>query len=203
MNSADRNKKFIQQTEEQYALLGKFVNKFELMIFQLRNGIRNNAGFQNIHQQRISNIFFAELSAQSLVKIYKSIVLLNTGLDKFNTALLSSLHNRTIKLITKRNEIVHGTYFIGWASQDDVEFNKSYGFKNLNTKNGGEIKPLELNKEKMSELISECEFLSDFYIRFSTCLMIPFEMRKNLPLSEEEITLLAKGRTIWASDMKL
>lgn len=201
MNSVDRKRKYTKQTNQQYALLGRFVNKFELMIFQLRNGIRNNAGFQNMRQQKISNIFFAELSAHSLVKIYKSIVLLDTDLDKFTTALLSSLHNRTQNLITKRNEIVHGTYFIGWASQDDVEFSTSPGFKNMNTKDGGVMRQLELNKENIEILINECDFLSDFYIRFSTSLMLSVEMRK-LPLTKTEIAMLEKGKTIWGSNSK-
>lgn len=197
MNSVDRQRKYTKQTNQQYALLGKFVNKFELMIYQLRESIKNNAGLQDIRQQKISNIFLAEATANSLINIYRSIILLNPNLDKFTSTLISSLYKRTKDLISKRNEIIHGTYFIGWASQDDVEFSTSLGFKNKNKAIGVVTEPLELNKENMQESINECEFLTNFYLRFSMCLMMGFDMHKNLPLSEEEIKMLSKGKNIW------
>jgi hypothetical protein len=156
MTLEERSDKNQKQTQELYALLGEFTAKFELVCFEMRTGIYMMVGGA-IEQQPKVQALCAELTANPLLKAFRSIALQSSEISDFGKDVLVKITNRTAKLIERRNDIIHGTWFIGRATAGNEDFSSSPGFKLQNTSQGVRHKSLNINEEQFKQPIAECE----------------------------------------------
>jgi hypothetical protein len=185
----ERAKKYQTQTQELYALLGKFTAKFELFCLAMKTGIIFLAHLQGLKNPKLMQAITAELTASQLLKAYQSIAIDMPGLTRAGKGILSKIHKRAMALIEKRNDIIHGTWFIGWASPHDVDFSSCAGFKFKNFKQGVQMTNLKINEEEFRPIIAECEDVADLIYRAWGCFIIGSDIEKNFVVNDRTVSV--------------
>lgn len=157
MTPEERAGKFKLQTDELYAGLGRFVVSFEELVGAMRQVISLHVAKVpppfHLRQQQVSNIFTADLTADPLARVFRSILLLT--LDEYKNQeqrpeiekLLSNLYSRIETINKTRNTFLHGTWFINYASEEQQDFSLAKGMKSTNTAKGLRLDNLEHSAE--------------------------------------------------------
>lgn len=162
------------QTEALYAGLGAFVAAFEMIVHCMRTRLMFTLTRTGLDQQLITPAF-AELTATPLLSVYQTTI--STAIKKSlshdeqekkaGQEILINVCNRIRKMIERRNEIVHGTWFIGWASADQMDFGEADGFKPKNKKDGIKHEDISCTRADFDDLVDQCNQLADLVNRFA------------------------------------
>ena len=142
-----REQRYERQTKEQYAAIGKFVVKFELVCFYLRLTMLNFLQSSGLKKQELARIVFGHqaMTANALREVYMAMTVVLYG----DNMVLKDFLSRFQRLTKERNDIVHGTWFVGWASEDQEDFSAIRGFKDSIAKSGAGFKTLPESVEKL------------------------------------------------------
>lgn len=172
-----REQRYERQTKEQYAAIGKFVVKFELVCFYLRSTMSNFLQSSGLKKQELARIVFGHrsMTADALREVYMAMTVELYG----DNVVLKDFRSRFQRLTEKRNDIVHGTWFVGWASEDQEDFSAIRGFKDSISKSGSGFKPLPESVEKIAALTREAEELGSLVSRLDGCFRCGFKVSKN------------------------
>lgn len=173
----EQRKLYISQTNELYQALGGFVSNFELLVQNLRTALvflmSGNNGRQDFIQSAL-----AELSADPMLRVFKAtfaIAINECGGDEKQLArgrdVLKDVCRRTQDMIAIRNEIVHGTWFIGWAGVGDEDFSVASGGKTKNTRDGVEHRQIDRTKVEFDLHSESCLQLADLINRLQVVIL--------------------------------
>lgn len=181
LSQEERAEKFKLQTDSLYAGLGRFLVSFEELLAAMRQMISLHVAQvpppYHMRQQQVANIFTADLTADPLVRTFRSILLL--ALESYNRQeqiptiekMLTNLCSRIDSINKIRNTFLHGTWHINYASVDQQDFSQAKGFKAINTAKGLRVDLLEHTAESFSENAEECLALRDLVLGFSVSLI--------------------------------
>ncbi len=139
--SVDRPEEYRKNTQEQYAAVGRFVEAFEAMVHETRSGahslmlhgyivkfslalqITNLVGIPLYHQsltaKPLFEIFRAVLMEKSSYPEYKAALKITDAQINIFRGALSAISREYEYLANKRNELLHGTWSIGYVSAED------------------------------------------------------------------------------------
>lgn len=173
MSPEERQQRHDEQTKELYAGLGEFVACFELLVFWgLRLQLINLWSGNSRDLQKLVQPAVADLTADPILKIYQatySTAIQQSGLSQEEKVegekILADVCKDVRDLIKTRNEIVHGTWHIGWASSEDTDFSVAGGVKPTNTKSGVEHRNISRTRAGFDKHIDECRRLRDLLMR--------------------------------------
>jgi len=99
--------------------------------------------------------------------------------------IMHHFRNRFAKEIQTRNDYLHGTWLIGWASESQQEFSEIGGFKlNPSPKIGSEIKELARSVLELQARIDELEEIQYGFNRLWGCLFLNREVKTNFLILE-------------------
>jgi hypothetical protein len=200
MTPEERTEKFKSQTDGVYAGLGRFVVDFEDLVAAMRQVIAlhvgNVPGPYAMRQQQIANIFTADLTADPLVRTFRSILLLTfrsyPDQDQLPTAekLLASLCAQIDTINKMRNTFLHGTWHINYASEDQQDFSSAKGVKAKNTAKGLRLDQLEHTAESILEAADECRVLRNLVLSFGIGLLTDTDILKNYGFKDKKMVKL-------------
>jgi hypothetical protein len=150
---------------------------------------------ENMHlirrQQRIADIVLASMTAQPLLDAMRFIIVEITNFDnqedvetrkEGETArdIAKQLHAELSEMIRLRNDILHGTWHIGWANPADQDFSKMNGYKIKPSKAGWDQAKLPETAEQLEEVAARCSELSQIAFRLMCCFYpVRLSVRKN------------------------
>ncbi|MEH2486929.1 hypothetical protein [Bradyrhizobium sp. AZCC 2230] len=157
-----------RNTEKQYAALGRFVEAFEAMVNEVREACieRLCEGVGSSERQRLIEIPFhhQSMTAKILFDIMRAIIAEIVG-DKNSPhhedrlkfkKILGCIEGEYSSLLSKRNELLHGTWFIGYGAPDDPNAERFLVRKYKTTADGlGNIE-LPKNVAELDELTQRC-----------------------------------------------
>jgi hypothetical protein len=172
----ERAKRLHDQSKDLYALLGEFVAKFQIICMELHAGILFMAGLRN---ESVMRAALADMTAQPLLNTYRSIASDVYKLKESQSEILLNVVNRVQALITKRNEILHGTWFIGWADTHETDFSSAGGLKARHTKDGVRQKLLGISSAEFEPLIRECDLVAEIVNRLASMATFGYDFSKN------------------------
>ena len=184
MNEEDRQKKLKEQSEDQYRSIGKFAVKFEhvceaihsTMLFMLHNeGIKN---------QKVIQVLLANHTAEPLRVLFESLISVTQSLSQEESKIINSVLKRFQELTSKRNDIIHGTWYIGWAATTDTDFSTAIGLKHHRNKAGTTMKRFEFSTCDFDVLTQEAEALAAIIQRLGSCFTVGFSITSNLKSDE-------------------
>lgn len=162
MTPEERTNRYELQTNELYAGLGEFVATFELIVQSMRTGLIFLYNKGDGHHQMIIQTALADKTAESMRSTFVSAFATFINQNEHDQEekerslrILNNLSDQIQNLSKTRNEIVHGTWFIGWASQEDTDFSVAPGYKPINKKSGIEHRSISRTKEDFDDLIDE------------------------------------------------
>lgn len=171
-----------QQTESLYAGLGEFVVSFEMLVHAMRHSLVMLLSQGKLHGQSLAQPAFAEMTAAPLRSTYLasfSADIKHCNLDEIEKTLgqkiLQNVCKRIQDITSVRNELVHGTWFIGWSSADteqDIDYSKGFGFKPKNCTTGTTHKIISRTREEFDALSDKCLILAELADRILLLMMI-------------------------------
>jgi hypothetical protein len=192
--------KLQKNVKGQYEALGRFVEAFEQMVDEVRGtcidriwaSVTADTGFYFEHDQHhrkgLIEISFHQqnMTAKPLWDILRSIIAEilaqesnphHADRDSFKH-LLGFMEGEYSSLNNKRNELLHGTWLIGYTSESDPHSEK-FRVRKFKTSAGGLIEATELPQDvtELSSLTHRCDKLRSWIAEIDFC------MRKNRPLS--------------------
>ncbi len=135
----DLKEKYDNQVKELYAAIGKACVDFEHVCHALRIAILQMLQAHGLTNQKVSQVMMAELTAWPLLSIYQALIAETLELTEIEKRVCKQLCTQVDKLIQRRNEIIHATWFVGWAGCDDTDFSEASGHRWKRDKSGSEI----------------------------------------------------------------
>jgi hypothetical protein len=168
----ERDEKFRAQTSEQFEALGRFVGSFALLV----DAVRTASYFflsrgDPKHGQLVNVVLFHQsMTANPLFEIMRGLyaMLIVEYPDRFkpeevvviNSVLLYCAREYG-KLANLRNDLLHGTWHIGWASPDQQDFSTMHVQKFRVGKTGYKLADgLPQSAEELRALAKRCDDLT-------------------------------------------
>jgi hypothetical protein len=185
-----RDQRFDRQTKEQFEYLGRFVQAFELMVNESRKACLFFTSKGGVPQQLMMIVFnHRSLTAVPLLEIFRTMVAQmlhhpDGTLEKEEVEAIKSILSQIGRdyqyLAEARNEIVHGTWFVGWASPSDVDFSVMTGMKGKLAPNEGLTwANMPSSIEDLQTLIKRCEDQTNLLARLVGCFMTDRSVAKS------------------------
>lgn len=166
-----REEKYQRQTTESFALLGRFVQSFEQMVHWTRTGSVMLLSQSPMHQQLVNRVLHSEaLSAVPLWNIFRD--LLTAIVTEFMPSLAADERTATLQILSqmageyqelskRRNQLLHGTWYIGWASSEDTDFTDINVFKMKWKGATGELQSSPLkDADELRSITANCDRLA-------------------------------------------
>jgi hypothetical protein len=125
------------------------------------------------------------MSASQLHDVYAALIAERLQLDNQDRAVLKNLFDRFNKLIKKRNEIVHNTWYIGWANPHAPDFTRAPALKWDRSKSGATLKPLNYDAAAFNRLADDAEELSGLFQRLFGVISDGSGIARNFATSED------------------
>jgi len=172
-----------KNTKEQYEALGCFVEAFEMMVNEVREICieRICAGIGSSEREQLIEISFHHtvMTAKPLYDIMRAIIaeLLNSPKNPHHAnranfkKLLGYIEDEYSHLYNKRNELLHGTWLIGYVSDDDPNA-KDFTIRKYKTSADGLVPAKELpkNASELLDLRDRCQTVLMWVSHVDLCL---------------------------------
>jgi hypothetical protein len=159
-----------KNTAENYAALGRFVEAFELMVNEVREICIERVcdGIGSSERARLVEIAFhlQSMTAKPLFDIMRAIIaeIVNSPTSPHYANrtifkdLLGYVENEYNRLYSKRNELLHGTWMVGYVSHDDPDAKEFVVRKYKTTADGlATAKALPKNAAELLDLVTRCD----------------------------------------------
>jgi hypothetical protein len=173
-----RQQRYDRQTRESFEELGRFVQSFEAMVDAARTGSLMIATNSIPQLRKVISIVFHHqaLSAKPLMEIFRAIVMEFLRDDAFRSDMLiddkerdtylgviKQLHIEYEELANIRNNLLHGTWYIGYANDQQQDFEEFRVLKFRTNKTGsGYIDDLPKTAKELKKLRERCEKVRDW-----------------------------------------
>jgi hypothetical protein len=174
VDEIERKQKYEQQTEQVYAAIGRFAVKFEHVCHAMYSGVMNLLQQHGLQNQRLANGVLEGLTAEPLRRMFAATVAEVRGdqLVGDEKRIFSNVLKRIIQLTETRNDLIHRTWFVGWAAPTDEDFSTVAGWKFKNTNQGVEFRPLQYAPADFDSLSTQADELADIVNRLNGCLLL-------------------------------
>ena len=181
----EAKRKFDEQTEDLYAALGRFAVEFEHVCNYLRSIIMTILSKEGLGNQQVMQILLSDLTAEPLRSLVGSLIPETQQLSETDRKIVSKILNSVQDLAKNRNDVLHGTWFIGWASIGDTEFKNAPGIKYKKDKNGVATKTFNWTVDDFNELTEEATKVWRLLARVNGCIAGTFTLEKNFVFGED------------------
>ena len=181
-----------KNTKEQYAALGRFVESFETMVYYARDGAFNllldgfvrepNLGYQ---QARLIGIplFHQSLAAKPTFEIFRAILMekitdqkyrkvydISDDQIKIYSGALGAISGEYEWLANKRNDLLHGTWFIGYTDSNDPHSTKFHVSRHRTTAEGMKKLVMPETAQELDALSERCEETTSWIAAVQSCV---------------------------------
>lgn len=197
-----REERFRAQTTEQYAALGRFVQAFEQMVDAYRSAIMFMMNGPHPGQQLTrALIYHPVMTAKPLFEVMRAQF--GVHLDHMGSQLdgeerrvvegaLGYLAAECSDLFSLRNILVHGTWFIGWASADQQDFSEMEVVKFNIKPSGARLAKTPKSAKELDALTARCVAAQQLVQRMWTCFISPGGPRVRRNIRQEGKVWLAE-----------
>jgi hypothetical protein len=167
MGDEERQERYEAQTRAQFEALGRFVQAFEHMVFALRNGLE-----ARLQQESRNMVYFtrmllhhSSLTAGPLWEMFRAVVYTDVSELRPTTPPDAELFHRALtrigdevgQLVKARNNILHGTPFIGWANPEQDDFSSIDILKWGVSAKGWKVANTPKSAEDILRLVERCQ----------------------------------------------
>jgi hypothetical protein len=166
--------------KEQYAALGVFVEAFEAMVNEAREGCLDILLRSGIAPMSLVEIAFHHqaMTAKPLFEILQAMIaeiIKDPDAPEYPereafSQVLRQISREYTDLTNKRNNLLHGTWFVGYSSPDDPD-SKSFKIRKFRTGHDG-LKQLDLptSAAELNALTIRCVAARDWLSLLCACL---------------------------------
>jgi len=144
--------KLEQQTKDIYSAIGEFAVQFEHVCHYLKLIIMTILAKEGLTKERVLHVLLADYTAEPLRGLVLSLLNETQDLSESDKKIVEWILKQVQALTAKRNDVIHGTWFIGWAHHENTEFKGAPGIKFHKKKEGASTKNFKWQKEDFSSL---------------------------------------------------
>ena len=187
MTQPERHARFLAETEELYAAIGRFAVHFEHVCHAMQLAVGQLLHMNGLRHGGLTNAVLSGLTADPMLSIFRaSIVEARKGrMTAADTAILKNVVSRIRKLIEVRNDVLHRTWFVGWAAPSDEDFSSVTGWKHKNTSQGAEFRPVDFTKADFDTHSVEADALTGIVNRMAGCLLLDRSFASNFDVDQD------------------
>jgi hypothetical protein len=185
MVHAQHQEKYDQQTRDLFAALGRFVVGFELVCRHATTVITMALSKAGLRDQQYANILLADLTADPIKKTMIAVVAHAIQPIGKDAKVLQAIAKQFQQLIEARNELLHSTWYVGWANDSQSEFDVANAVKLKKSKDGVVVKKLDYKIEDFDRHTTEAEMLSKIIVRLNGCIVGGHSLAKNFTLTPQ------------------
>lgn len=190
-----RENRRITQSQELYRSIGEFAVAFEQMNGALWNCAMWLLAMAGLRDQGVAQIVLAKLTADPLRDLVRSLIGHIRSPNPDEEKIISDLFNRHLALTQKRNDYLHGEWFIGWGNADTTDWSIAHGHKLDRNKSGPNVKAFKFTAADFDELTKEARELEKLFFRLSACYTGERAVEKNFEFaSDGRVVALGKSR---------
>ncbi len=191
MNEKDRTVLHRVQTDELYAAIGRFAVKFEHVVHAMQMTVLQTLQVNGLSSQPLANAVTAGLTAEPMTRMFGAVVAEARRSDpgENERRIISNLLKRIRALTEQRNDVIHRTWFVGWASPDQSSFEETVSWKFKNTGDGATFSPRSSTAADFDELSKTADELTELVNRVTGCILL------NQPVSAM-MSLDGSGRAV-------
>lgn len=183
MVDPQHQEKYDQQTRDLYAALGRFVVGFELVCRHATTAITIALSKAGLHDQHYANILLADLTADPIKKTMIAVAAHAIQPVGKDAEILQAIGRQFQRLIEARNQLLHSTWYVGWANDSQSEFDVANAVKLKKSKDGVVINALDYKVEDFDRHTTDAELLCNILVRLQGCLVGGFSLEKNFSLT--------------------
>jgi hypothetical protein len=191
----EKKEKIEAQKNAQYQSFGRFNIEFEQMCLNIRTCITFAMHMDGLKEQQLIRILLADQTAYPLIVKLRSIVSILYQNKPDTIKHLSPLFKFCLKVNEQRNDIIHGSWFVGRGSQEQEEFNVASGMKDKITSNGVKLNTLSYEHINFDELTEKIILAKELLGRLNGCIVGDFEILKNIDSDQIEKLNTAANKT--------
>jgi len=184
MDSDERTKRHIEQTDDIYRAIGKFSVKFEQLVFYMRQGITFFLSQNGLKSQQLSHIVLADQTAYPMKTMFAAMIYELVNLSGEERRIVKEILKQVQTLIDRRNDIVHSTWFVGWASPSDTDFGDVSGHKLTKGRSGASVKGFDFTSTDFDQVSDECDSVSTLVNRLWVTVMSGSPIENNFYFDE-------------------
>ena len=173
------------QMKDLHRAIGEFAVAFESVTHQEWRCILWLLESAGLKDPKIVQILVAEYTAEPMRAMLQSLIghiRLENAAEK---AIVKNLLDRHQKLISRRNDVLHGTWFIGYGNEETTDWSTAIGFKLGRDKKGAKHKTFEYKVKDFEEMIKEAEDLTVALDRLTGCFTMNRNVEKNFEVDDD------------------
>jgi hypothetical protein len=204
MADNERQLRFEAQTREQFEALGRFVQGFEHVVYAIRTGLENRLQQEGANMVYFTRMLFHHraLTAWPLWEMLRSVIytdaselraVVPSDADEFHRA-LTKIGKEVEALIDARNNILHGTPFIGWASAEQEDFTEMEIMKWGVSAKGWKQTATPKSAADLMALVARCERAANAIRRITVASAMRDDRSKWVAMAVEELANVNGGR---------
>jgi hypothetical protein len=162
---------YIKNTAAAYEELGRFVEAFETMVSEVRLACLSLFSTNLMQRRELEVIFHHQvMTAKPIFEIFRASIMERLASDEFRKiheidledqkafkGVLTTIAATYEPLITKRNSLLHGTWFIGYPSAEDPNSEQFEVYKYAVGASGLTRTQLPKNVKELAELSICCD----------------------------------------------
>lgn len=186
-----------------YAAIGRFIVEFEQLIDAIRTHIYFTLMTNGLQDFKLANnvVHSKALTAFPLIDMMSSMLSdqghLVDEADETKGQVWHYIIKQSSVAAERRNQIAHGTWFIGWGNKQTESWSKLEGYKIVPSKKAGaSIKDLGVEPEEIYKECDEIATLTKLLRKATTILTLP--PASGMPRDYKEHFTLEDGR--WLPD---
>ncbi len=173
------------QMKELYRGIGEFAVAFELVSHAERSCIVWLLASAGLRDQNIVQILLANRTAEPLRTLLQSLIGHMRPPNPDEEKIVKNILDRHKRLIERRNEVLHGTWFIGYGNEDTTDWSTAHGVKVGKNKGGVKTTPLNYSAAEFDVLTQEANELTKLINRLDGCFLHGRAVEKNFEISDD------------------
>ena len=107
------------------------------------------------------------------------------NLDNPDRLIANKIFKRVGDLIETRNNVIHSTWFVGWAGAEDTDFSEVDGHKLSKSKDGASVKGFDYKASDFRRLSDECELVTKMVNRLWATVAFGRKLSKNFVVGDD------------------
>ena len=165
--------------------IGEFAVAFEGISHQQLRCIEVLLESAGLRDERVIQILFADYTSEPMRAMLQSLIGQLRPPDESEQAILNNLFVRHQKLISRRNEVMHGTWMIGYGNQQTTDWGTAFGWKLGKNKKGARVKGFNYRVEDFNKLTQEATELFKAFFRLWGCYSGGFDVGQNFDVADD------------------
>ena len=180
------------QMKDLHRAIGEFAVAFESVTHQEWRCISWLLASAGLKDQQIVQILLAGYTAGRMRQMLQSLIGQIRPDNPAEKGIVKDLLDRHQKLISRRNDVLHGTWFIGYGNEETTDWSTAIGFKLSKDKKGAKHKTLKYKVEDFEEMIKEAEDLTVALHRLTGCFTGGHAVEKNFEVNDGRVSVPTK-----------